>query len=99
MAYSGKTIDKTADVSLTPNVNFSTVSALVQLQDIQGNRLSGGVVTYAAGSWLSFGTTDSNGQTNKELLPLSYTFRMKYKNTTKDQTQDISSNPTVIFSW
>jgi hypothetical protein len=78
---------------------FQTVNAHVRLEDGIGTGLEGGDVKYAAGSWLAFGTTDANGEARKELLPLSYTFRMQYQGTTDETTQDVAIDPNVVFVY
>ena len=99
MTYAGASKDKSQDVGSNPNVAFQTQNVLVTLKDSSGNGKAGGVVTYAGSSWLSFGTTDASGEARKELLPVSYTFRMSYAGTTKDKTQDIGTNGVVVFQF
>ena len=52
---------------------------------------------YYSGGWKVFGTTDTNGQVSKELLPASYTFRMTYAFAHEKKSQDIAADPTVVF--
>jgi len=97
MTYAGGSISKTVDIGVTPTIIFQTVKVTVKLVDHEGNGLSGGYVKYARGSWLSFGTTDENGQVSKELLPCTYKFEMTYIHTSNQISQDVGLNPTVIF--
>jgi len=78
-------------------ITTGMITVTVQLKDSIGNPLSGGVVQYYSGGWQAFGTTDANGQVSKELLPASYSFRMTYGFASKDKSQNIAVDPTVVF--
>jgi hypothetical protein len=69
----------------------------VQLKDSKGNPLSGGVVQYYSSGWQTFGTTDASGQVSKELLPLTYSFSMTYGFARQEKSQNVATNPTVVF--
>jgi YVTN family beta-propeller protein len=96
IVYSGGSLDKSQDVSVSPIVTFQTVNATVQLKDHAGNPLDKGTVQYYANGWLSFGTTQ-NGTVSKELLPITYNFRITYGGMSNDLTQSISTNSTIVF--
>jgi hypothetical protein len=96
MQYGGGTTYITQNIGLNPTVLFQTTLVSVRFVDGSGAGLSGGVVSYASGSWLSFGTT-GNGAVSKQMLPGSYQFRMQYGGGTAYITQDIGLNPTVTF--
>jgi ELWxxDGT repeat protein len=96
MSYGGASLDKKQDISVEPVVVFQTVNANVQLKDSLGNPMDTGGVSYYASGWKTFGNTAS-GVTQKELLPLSYTFRMSYSGASLDKKQDISAEPVVVF--
>ncbi len=96
MNYGGANQDKKQDIGANPVVVFQTVAAKVQLQDSQGNLLSGGTVQYYASGWKDFGTA-ANGEVTKELLPKEYSFRMSYGGANQDQKQDIGTNSVVVF--
>jgi hypothetical protein len=98
MSFGGKSLTKTQNIQTESRFVFQTTHTVVSLQDSTGNPLEGGVVTYAGSTWAGFGTTGSNGETGKELLPGSYTFRMNYEGKTVSQQQDIGINPTVAFN-
>ena len=86
-----------SNVTIGPDtVAFQTVNAQIKLQDSKGNAIDTGSVQYYAGAWRTLGTT-TNGIANKELLPVSYSFRMTYAYASNDKQQDINANSTVIF--
>ena len=97
MNYGGANQDQKQDIGTNSVVVFQTVNAKVQLQDSQGDLLSGGTVQYYASGWKEFGDA-ANGEVTKELLPREYSFRMSYANISNDKSQDISTNITVIFT-
>ena len=96
MTYEGGSQQKN-NIPVGPDtVVFQTVNTQVKLQNSQGALIDTGTVHYYAGSWRTFGTT-ANGVSTKELLPVSYTFRMTYASGSNDQQQDIGVNPVIIF--
>ena len=56
-----------------------------------------GTVQYYSGAWRDFGTT-ANGVAVKELLPLSYSFRMTHEYISLDKTQNIGTNSIIPFN-
>ena len=83
--------------SQTYSISAGTTTVTVQLKDSTGNPLSGGVVQYYSGGWQALGTTDASGQVSKELLPASYTFSMNYGFSRQEKSQNVATNPTVVF--
>jgi YD repeat-containing protein len=81
----------------TYTISTGTTKVTVQLKDSTGGLLSGGVVQYYSGGWQAFGTTDASGQVSKELQPGTYTFSMNYAFARQEKSQNIASNPTVVF--
>ncbi len=74
----GGTQYKSQNVASNPLVVFTTMPVTVSLKDSTGAGLGGGVISYAQGTWLSFGTTGSDGLATRELLPGSYKFKLSY---------------------
>jgi hypothetical protein len=78
-------------------VPFTTVPVTVKLTDAGGAGIAGGVVRYFALSWVSFGTTGSDGTVVKELLPGTYSFEMTYNGNKTTKQQEVGTNPLVTF--
>jgi hypothetical protein len=75
-----------------------TVSAVtVSLQSSNGDGLSGGVVKYYSDGWKSFGTTGSDGTVSMTLPPGTYIFEITYAGGSQQKTQNIATNPNLIF--
>jgi hypothetical protein len=96
MTYAGAYNDKTQNVGVDPVVVFQTINVTVQLKNSGGNLIDTGEVKYYAVIWKDFGTT-SGGQVSMELLPSKYKFRMTYAGAYNDKTQNVGSDPVVVF--
>jgi len=82
-------------VTVTPS--SSTVTVTVKLLDSNKNGLSSGVVQYYSGGWLSFGTTGSDGTVSMALPSGTYAFKISYNGASQQKSQDIRTDPNVIF--
>jgi 3D (Asp-Asp-Asp) domain-containing protein len=97
MGYGYAQQQKAQNIATDPTVVFQTTRVTVQLKDSTGALMDTGTVQYYSGAWRDFGNT-SGGQVNRELLPGSYTFSMSYGYAQQQIAQNITTNPTVVFS-
>jgi hypothetical protein len=58
--------------------------------------MDGGVVSYYAGGWREIGPT-AGGIVTKELLPITYSFRLNYLGASVDQSRAVAPDPSVRF--
>lgn len=94
--YEGTRLDKTQHTGTDPVVVFQTVNVKVQLKDSQGNPLEGGVASYYASGWKTFGNV-TGGEVSKELLPGTYTINVDYEGTYVSKEQNFALDPVVVF--
>jgi hypothetical protein len=103
MKYEGYTQQKSS-VDITNPINnplvFQTLNMVVSLQTcdpVAG--LPDGEVKYYASGWKMFGTTDATGNASKELLPGTYSFRMKYIGQTNQESNvNITTTNPLVFT-
>jgi hypothetical protein len=75
-----------------------TVQAVtVKLLASNGDGLSGAVVQYYSGGWKSFGTTGSDGTVSMALPPGPYIFQITYAGASEQKTQNVATDPNVVF--
>ena len=82
-------------------INFHTSEITVEFRYDDGTLgIDGGIVTYYASGWKDFGVTGSDGPgiVKKELLPVSYSFKMIYDGSTQQiSNQNTLNYPIVCF--
>jgi cellobiose-specific phosphotransferase system component IIC len=94
ISYGGASQQKSQNVGTNPNVVFQTVLVTVKLLSSTNRELSGGAQYYASG-WKAFGGGTTT--TTMELLPLTYTFKISYAGASQQKSQNVASDPNVIF--
>ncbi|NOU69242.1 hypothetical protein GC096_35075 [Paenibacillus sp. LMG 31461] len=94
-----RSTDRAGNVEPSQQLAFTLAAAAVrvQLQDSNGNPLSGGIVKYYDGGWKDFGVTGTDGRVSKSLPANTYTFSMTYEGTNKEQVQHTGTNGVVAF--
>lgn len=85
------------DLASTSAVLFQTVPFTLTLVDHNGDPLPGGTASFYAQSWQTIGTTGADGTVTKELLPVSYPFRMAYKGGIEGRATSTSTSTSVGF--
>ncbi len=97
MGYAGASLDRKQDITQDSSVEFATTLVTLELRDSSGQLTDTGAASYYAGGWNEIGPT-SGGIVTKELLPISYTFRMSYGGKSNDIQQDVAIDPVVVFT-
>lgn len=97
IVYEGTTKSVTQHTGTAAAVVFQTSLVQVQLKDSLGNPLGTGAVDYYSTSWHTLGNT-AGGTAGKELFPGTYTFRVNYEGTSAQKSQNVASNPIVVFN-
>ncbi|MBA4392197.1 MAG: hypothetical protein C0407_01460 [Desulfobacca sp.] len=96
MTYAYGRQEKSQNIGNDPVVVFQTKAVTIQLKDSTGALIDTGTVQYYAGGWRDIGST-SGGQITKELLSGTYTFAMTYAYGRQEKSQNIGSDPVVVF--
>ncbi|OAS15784.1 cadherin-like beta sandwich domain-containing protein [Paenibacillus oryzisoli] len=97
ITYDGARNEKVQNIGTDPLLVFHTIPVNVNLTNSLGNPLSGGSISYYAGSWKSLGVTNSEGEAGKEMLANAYTFAMNYEGTLNQKVQHVGADPSVSF--
>jgi PKD repeat protein len=86
-------------INVTQTVTPPITGIEVILKDSHATGISGANVSYYNGGWKSFGTTGDDGSVTVR-LPTNLTqvsFRVNYAGASLDKSQNISSNPVIVF--
>ena len=94
VSYAGASVEKSQNVASDPVVIFKTTEVTMKLLGSNNNELNGGAEYYANG-YKTFGNGTTT--TTMELLPLTYTFRVSYAGASVEKSQNVASNPVVVF--
>jgi hypothetical protein len=94
ITYAGASQQKSQNVGTNPNVVFQTTLVTMSLISSTNAQLSAGAQHYA-GSWKTFGAGTTT--TAMELLPLTYTFQVSYGGASQTKSQNVASDPNVVF--
>ena len=94
MTYGGASVEKSQNIATDSYVVFQTTKVTMKLLGSNNNELNGGAEYYANG-YKTFGNGTTT--TTMELLPLTYTFRVSYAGASVEKSQNVASDPVVIF--
>jgi cellobiose-specific phosphotransferase system component IIC len=95
VSYGGASQQLSQNVASNPNVVFQTRLVTMKLLSSDGSAELTGTTQYYAGGWKTFGGGTTTA--TMELLPLTYTFQISYKGASQQKSQNIGTNPSVIF--
>lgn len=93
--YKGGSNQLSQDVGTDPDVSFETVNVNMDLLSSTGETLSSDDTKYYASGWKTFSTGIT--PTSMELLPDDYPFRAYYKGGSNQKSQDVGTDPNVVF--
>jgi predicted nucleic acid-binding Zn ribbon protein len=97
VSYAGASVHKSQNVGKNPVVVFQTTKATMKLLDSAVTvQLNGGAqYQYDTSGWNTFGSGTTT--TTMELLPLKYIFQVSYAGASVQKSQNVASNPVVVF--
>jgi hypothetical protein len=94
MYYEDTYIQKNQNIASDSFVVFQTVLVQMELHASDGTTQLTGEGMVSSGSWKSLGNTPTAGM---ELLPKTYSFRIYYEDTYVEKSQNVASDPLVVF--
>jgi hypothetical protein len=92
MYYAGASLQKN---NPEKPIVFQTVNVSMDLASSTGEPLASDDAKYYAGGWKQFG--DGVTSASMELLPNNYSFKVYYLGGSNQMSQDVSSDPNVVF--
>jgi hypothetical protein len=95
ISWAGASQQKSQNVGTNPNVVFQTTLVTMKLLANDGVTVLSGGAQYYAGAWKMFGVGTTTA--TMELLPLTYNFRISYAGASLQKSQNVATNPTVVF--
>jgi hypothetical protein len=94
ISWAGASQQKSQNVATNPNVVFKTTLVTMKLLSSTNTELNGGA-QYYAGGWKTFG--GGTATATMELLPITYTFQVSWAGASQQKSQNVATNPNVVF--
>ena len=95
MYYVGGSNQKSQDISSDSQVEFQTELVSMELKSSTGVQFVSDNAQYYASGWKTFG--DGETETSMELLPNVYPFKVYYKGSSNQKSQDVGTDQLVTF--
>ncbi|MFC0878061.1 T9SS type A sorting domain-containing protein [Saccharicrinis sp. FJH2] len=96
MYYAGASLQKSQNLSSNSFVIYQTAKATFDLFESDGVTPLVGSTEYYASGWKTFGSGLT--PTTMELLPVNYSFIVRYGGASQQISQNISSDPAIVYN-
>jgi len=94
--YAGARQEKSQNVASDPNVVFKTKLVTFKLLDSTNTEIIGAGTEYYASGWHTFGGGSTTA--TMELLPLTYSFKVRYAGASQEKSQNVGADSNVVFN-